>query len=221
MNSRMLTALRSQSITIRAAALAAACVLGAATAGAQAAPVAGSSASGKVGVISIRQAIVATAEGKLAQAELQSQFAPRQTEIENLTKQINDLQQRLSASQGKLSEEEQARLTTQGQKLAQQLDRKRNEFQEDVNAAQGEVFDRIGRKMVEVLDQYSRSNGISVVLDTSAQNSPVLYFSNQIDMTQDIIHLYDQSYPVKAGAAAGQPKPAAPKPAAPSPTPKP
>jgi len=218
-NSRILTALRSQSITIRTAALAAACVFGAAVAGAQTAPAAaGSSASGKVGVISIRQAIVATAEGKLAQAELQSQFAPRQTEIENLTKQINDIQQQLQLGT-KLSEERQAELTRQGTKLTQQLDRKRNEFQEDVNNAQGEVFDRIGKKMIDVLDQYSRTNGISVVLDTSAQGSPVLYFSNQIDMTQDIIHLYDQSYPVKQGAGA-QPRPAAPKPTAP-PTSKP
>jgi outer membrane protein len=181
---------------------------------AQGAPAAGSSASGKVGVIGIRQAIVATAEGKQAQAELQSQYAPRQTELENLTKQINDVQQRLSAANGKLSQEDEARLTTQGQKLTQQLDRKRTEFQEDLNSAQGEVFDRIGRKMVDVLDRYSRENGYSVVLDTSAQNTPVLYASNQVDLTQDIIRLYDQAYPVKAAVTTTPSKPAAQKPAA-------
>jgi outer membrane protein len=213
-NSRMLTALRSQSISIRTAGLAAACVLSAASALAQGAPAAGSSASGKVGVIGIRQAIVATAEGKQAQAELQSQFAPRQTELENLTKQINDVQQRLQAGQGKISQEEETRLTAQGTKLTQQLDRKRTEFQEDLNSAQGEVFDRIGRKMVEVLDRYSRENGYSVVLDTSAQNTPVLYASNQVDLTQDIVRLYDQSYPIKATATPT--KPAAQRPAAPA-----
>jgi outer membrane protein len=212
--SRMLTALRSQSISIRTAALAAACVLSAASAWAQGTTAAGASASGKVGVIGIRQAIVATAEGKQAQAELQSQFAPRQAELENLTKQISDIQQRLQAGQGKISQEEEARLTAQGQKLTQQLDRKRTEFQEDLNSAQGDVFDRIGRKMVDVLDRYSRENGYSVVLDTSAQNTPVLYASNQVDLTQDIIRLYDQAYPVKGAATATPPKPAAQKPTA-------
>ena len=217
-----LTALRSRNLAILIAVLAAVCVLSTAPAWAQATPSAGSSASGKVGIIGIRQAIVATAEGKQAQAELQSQFAPRQAEIENLTKQINDLQQRLTSSAGKLSQEEEARLTAQGQKLTQQLDRKRNEFQEDLNSAQGEVFDRIGRKMVDVLDRYSRENGYSVVLDSSGQNSPILYASNQIDVTQDIIRLYDQSYPVKsAPAASAQPKPAAQKPATPPPASKP
>ncbi len=198
----------------RMAALAAACVLGTAAVWAQAPAAAGSAATGKVGVINIRQAIVSTAEGKQASAELQSQFAPRQAELENLSKQVNDVRQRLSACEGKCSQEEIARLTTQGQRQAQQLDRKQTEVQEDVNAAQGDVIDRIGRKMVDVLDRYSRENGYIIVLDSSSQNSPILYASNQIDVTQDIIRLYDQAYPVKAGAAA-QPKPATSKPAAP------
>jgi outer membrane protein len=167
---------------------------------------------GKVGVINIRQAIVATAEGKLASAELQSQFAPRQTDLENLNKQINDVRQRL-AQGDKLSQEEQTRLQKQGELLARQLERKQNEYQEDVNAAQGDVIDRIGHKMVDVLDRYARESGYVVVLDSSSQNTPILYASNQIDVTQDIIRLYDQAYPVKAGAGT-QPKPAAPKPAA-------
>jgi outer membrane protein len=87
------------------------------------------------------------------------------------------------------------------------------EYQEDVNAAQADVIDRIGRKMVDVLDRYARENGYAVVLDSSAQSTPILYASTQIDVTQDIVRLYDQAYPVKAGATP-QPKPATPKPAA-------
>jgi outer membrane protein len=194
------------------AALAAASLLTTGAAWAQGTAAAGSAAPGKVGVINIRQAIVATAEGKQASAELQSQFAPRQTELENLNKQINDLRQRLSASTGKLSAEEEARLTKDGQRLTAQFDRKQTEFNEDINAAQGEVIDRIGRKMVDVLDRYSRENGYSIVLDSSAQNTPILYASNQIDVTQDIIRLFDQAYPIRAGAVTPQ-KPAAAKPA--------
>lgn len=176
-----------------------------------------SAALGKVGVINIRGAIGNTAEGKQASAELQSQFAPRQTELENLNKQINDLRQRLTACEGKCSQDEIARLTQQGQKATQRFDRLNNELQEDVNSAQSEIVDRIGRKMVDVLDQYARENGYIVVLDESAQNTPILYASTQIDVTQDIVRLYDKAYPVKAGAPAQQ-KPAAAKPAATNPT---
>src|SRR5258708_25499116 len=133
----------------RTAALAAACVLSTGAVWEKAQAGAGSSASSKVGVISIRQAIVTTAEGKVASAELQSQFASRQNEIENLNKQISELQQRLTSSTGKLSQEEEARLRQQGQRLAPRLDRMDTQYQGDGDAAQADVIDPIGRKIVE------------------------------------------------------------------------
>jgi outer membrane protein len=195
----------------RSAALLASALLGSVAIHAQSAP--GAAASGKVGVVDVRQAIVATSEGKQASAELQSQFAPRQSELEGLNKQIADIRQRLSVGAEKLSADEGARLQRQGEVLSHQLQRKQDEYQEDVNAAQADVVDRIGRKLVDVLDRYSRENGFVIVFDSSAQNSPVLYKSTQIDVTQDIVRLYDQAYPVRGGTTT--PKPAATKPATP------
>ncbi|MFI5093463.1 MAG: OmpH family outer membrane protein [Candidatus Acidiferrum sp.] len=204
-------------IVLRSAAIAAACLIGTGAAWAQAAPAAGAAGTSKlVGIINLRGAIGSTSEGKQASAELQSQFAPRSAEIDNLTKQINDLQQKLQAGQGKLSQEEETRLTAEGQRLTQRLDRRRSDFQEDASAAQQDVLERIGRKMVDVLDRYARENGFSIVLDTSGQNSPILYASNQIDVTQDIVRLYDQAYPVKAGTAPAAAKPAAKPPVKPN-----
>jgi outer membrane protein len=208
-------------IVLKSAALSAACLVGTAASWAQAAPAAAAAPVKSVGIINLRGAIGSTAEGKQASAELQSQFAPRSSEIDALPQQINDLQQKLQAGQGKLSQEEETRLTAEGQRLTQRLDRRRNDFQEDATAAQQEVLERIGRKMVDVLDRYARENGFSVVLDTSGQNSPILYASNQVDVTQDIIRLYDQQYPVKTGAAPATAKPATPKPATPPPATKP
>lgn len=204
-------------IVLKSAALAAACLIGTGAAWAQATPAAGAAGATKlVGIINLRGAIGSTAEGKQASAELQSQFAPRSAEIDNLTKQINDLQQKLQAGTGKLSQEEEARLTAEGQRLTQRLDRRRSDFQEDASAAQQDVLERIGRKMVDVLDRYARENGFSIVLDTSGQNSPILYASEQINITQDIVRLYDQAYPVKTGTAPAAAKPAAKPPAKPN-----
>jgi outer membrane protein len=204
---------------IRMAVFGTVCVLGTAAVRAQGAAAPGSAATGKIGVLSVRQAIVTTAEGKQASAELQSQFASRQNELEALNKQVNDLRQRLSAGQTTLSDEEKGRLTQQGTRLAAQLERKQNELQEDLNAAQGEVVDRIGRKMMDVLDRYSRENGLVAVFDSSAQSTPLLYVSTNVDITQDIIKLYDQAYPVKGGAVAAKPAATTPKPATTTPKP--
>ena len=180
--------------------------------GSSAAPVAS-----KVGTLNVRQAIVATAEGKQASAELQSQFSARQTDLDNVRKQIEDLQNRLRNGERTLSEDEKARLTRQGELLSRQYQRRQDELQEELNAAQAEVIDRIWRKMQEVLDRYARENGYSLVFDISGQNSPVIYNAGQTDLTPDLIRLYDQAYPVKGAT----PTPAPPKPAQPKPTPPP
>jgi len=206
----------------RNTALVAVVLIGTVAAQAQSAPANAATpaaAANKVGVLSVRQAIVTTAEGKQASAELQSQFAARQSELENMNKQINDLRSRLSAGQNTLSQEEQGRLTRQGEALAKQLQRKQEDYQEDVNAAQQEVIDRIGRKMMDVLDRYARENGYVAVFDTSAQGSNIIYASNQVDVTQEIIRLYDQAYPVKAGATPAKPAAAKPAPTTPTATP--
>ncbi|MGD0956672.1 MAG: OmpH family outer membrane protein [Candidatus Acidiferrales bacterium] len=175
----------------------------------------------KVGVINMQAAITGTAEGKQAAAEMQSQFTPRQTELQNLQKQAEDDQNRLRTGQSTLSEDEMARLNREYTLLTRTLQRKSQDAQDDFNEAQQEIVNRIGRKMVDILNKYAKENGYAVVLDSSSQQTPILYEANQIDVTQDIIRLYDQAYPVKAASAAPT-KPAAPRPAPATPaTPKP
>jgi outer membrane protein len=166
----------------------------------------------KIAMINMRNAIVATAEGKQAQAQLQSQFAPRQADLQNLQKQIEDLQRRMSEGARTLSDDEKGKMQRQGELLTRRLQRNNDDLNEELNAAQGEVVDGIGRKLLDVLDRYARENGYTVVLDTSAQGSPVVYGSSGSDITQDIVRLYDQAYPVKSAAAPAA-KPATPAPA--------
>jgi outer membrane protein len=167
-------------------------------------------ATAKIGVIDVQVAITSTAEGKQAAAELQSQFAPRQTELTNMQKQMEDIQTRLRTGQTTLSDDEKARLGREGEQLQRSYQRRSQDAQDDFNEAQREVVDRIGRRMIDVLNKYSRDNGYSIILDRSGQSSPVIFAANSTDVTQEIIRLFDQTYPAKAGATAA-PKPATPR----------
>ena len=179
---------------------------------------AAASAPSKIAVLNVRNAIVATAEGKQAQAQLQSQFAPKQNELQTTQKQVEDIQRRLSEGARTLSDDEKGKLQRQGELLTRRLQRDNDGLTEELNAAQGEIIDGIGRKMLDVLDRYARENGYVAVLDTSAQGSPVIYGSSQADITQDVVRLYDQAYPIKAGSPAAAAAPA-PKAATPAPAP--
>src|ERR1700722_2095586 len=118
----------------------------------------------KVGVINVQIAITSTAEGKQAAAELQSKFAPRQTELDNMRKQLDDLQTRLRTGQTTLSDDEKARLAREGDVLTRSYQRKQQEAQDDFNDEQQDVVNRIGRKMMEVLDKYSKENSYVMIL---------------------------------------------------------
>jgi outer membrane protein len=152
----------------------------------------------KVGVLNVRQVILGSAEGKQAAAELQSQFSPRQTELANLQKQIQDAQAR--GQQQTTPDDERQRLARSIEVWNRTLQRKGNELQEDVQAAESDVANRIGQKMLEIVDRYARENGFAVVIDVSSQSIPVIYASSQVDITQDVVRLYDAANPVRPAA---------------------
>ena len=78
----------------------------------------------KFGVINVQAAIQTTAEGKLAGAELQSQFAPRQTELQNMQKQIQMTKPGCAPGQATLSDDEKSRLQREKETLNRSLQRK-------------------------------------------------------------------------------------------------
>ena len=173
-------------------------------------------APSKLGVLNVTAAVFNTAEGKQGLAEMQSKFAPQQTELQNLQKQIQDAQRRLGEGQNTLPDEEKARLGRQIEIWTRSGQRKQQELEELVTFERNDLGERILKKMDAVIERFAQENGFAVVIDVSAQNVP--YWSNQIEITQDVIRAYDGANPV--GAAAQQP--ARPAPAQPGQTrPKP
>jgi len=168
---------------------------------------------GKVGVLNMEVAITNTEEGKQASNELQAKFAPRQTELQNLQKQMQDIQTRLQTGATTLSDEEKYRLQRELETLNRTATRKQQEAQQDYQDAQQDLINQLGRKLMTVLDKYASDNGFAVILDESSQQTPIIYAAKTIDVTQDIIKLYDQNYPVKAAATTPKPAPGTAKPA--------
>ena len=95
------------------------------------------------------------------------------------------------------------------------------DFDADVQAEEGKVMNELGGRLMEVLGKYASQNGLSLVMDTSNQQSPVIWADPSIDITADIVKLYDLAHPLAAAPAAPAPA-AAPKtpPAAPAPATK-
>ncbi|MGI9100825.1 MAG: OmpH family outer membrane protein [Terriglobales bacterium] len=173
-------------------------VAAAAPAGAAPNTVAPSAATGRIGIISIQNAIFMTNEGRRDLETLQAKFEPKQKELNAANQDIENLQKQLQTQGDKLNE--QAR-----NELARNIDAKKKSFQRNYEDAQSDfqnqqndILNRVGGKVMEVLDKYAKQNGYSMILDVSNPQSPVLWAAQTTDLTQEIVTAYNAQSGVPA-----------------------
>jgi outer membrane protein len=162
-------------------------------------------AAGKIGVINMQAAIANTGEGKKVIADLQKKYQPRQQELQRLQQEIQAIQDQLSKQSATLSDEEQGRLNRDAEEKQKQLKRSADDAQSDFNHDRDESINKIGQKMVRVINEYAQQNGFSLILDDA--QIPVYFASKDIEVTEEIIKRYDAANP--AGDAGAASKPAA------------
>jgi len=165
----------------------------AAIAGAQAPP------PTKVGVIQVQAALTGTKDGQKAVAEYQSRIAPKVKEMERKRAEIQELQDKLS--KGGAAMAQQAK-----DDLARTIDSKTKSYNRDMEDAQAEaqaeerkMLEELSGKMQAVIEKYGVANGYTLLLDVSNQNTNVIWIATSIDVTKDIIDLYDKMNPAGPG----------------------
>jgi Skp family chaperone for outer membrane proteins len=156
-------------------------------------------AGDKIAVVDIQQAIMGTAEGKQAIQELQKKYQPRTTEINQRQQDVQQLQDQLQKQLTTLSAEEQRRMQHDLQEKQTVLQRLEQDAQSSFQYDRDTVMRDLGQKMVQVIDQYASGHGYALVIDGS--QVPVYYAAKGVDITPEIVKLYDTSHPVQAAAA--------------------
>lgn len=174
----------------------------------------------RLAVISLRLTIATTAEGKQALADFETRFAPRQREISEINRKIDELAKQFQEKQSTWSDEQKAKAQLEGQRLTRMLNRKQKEFQDDRDAAKADIVQTIGAKLLPVIEQYAREHNLGTVVDSSGPGAPLLFVSPTADITEAVAKLYDQTHPVKAAASAPAKPVAAPAKPAPATVPK-
>ncbi len=169
----------------------------------------------KIAIIHLQNAIIGTKDGQKAAKELETRFMPKRKEIEGRQGAIQALQAQLRASSNTANEEQKNKLMRDIDVKQKALQRDGEDASAELDQEQQKLFQDIGGKVMAVIDKFASDNGFAVVIDVSAQSSPILYASTSIDITRQIVELFDKNSP----AATAAPAPAAPPPAKPKPAP--
>jgi len=174
-------------------------------------------APNKIAIIHLQNAIIGTRDGQKAAKELETKFMPKRQEIEKRQGEIQALQQQLRASSNTASEEQKNKLMRDIDVKQKALQRDGEDASAELDQEQQKLFQEIGGKVMAVIDKYATDNAFAVVIDVSAQSSPILYASTAVDITRQVVETYDKNAPASNAVPPAAVKPAAPKPAAPKP----
>ena len=168
----------------------------------------------KVATIQVQTAILSTTDGKKAQNELTNKFNPRKQALEKKQSDIAGLQDQLKKGSATMNQDTRDKLARDIDSGQKSLQRDGEDFEADVQQEENKIMSDLGQKMMDVIVKYATQQGFAMVIDVSSQQTPVLWADPAVDITQEIVKLYDQAHP--AGAAAAPVKPGTPPPAAPS-----
>ena len=170
----------------------------------------------KIAIIAFQPAVAQTNEGQRAFADLQKKYQPKQTQLKTLSDEIDKLTKDLQAQGDKLSEAERAARAKTIDDKKKQLERNAEDAQNDFQNEMQELYGSLAQKVYDVLNEYSKAHGYTLVLDIAQQQSPVLYATESTNITKAIVDAYNtkSGVPAPATPAAGTPTiPSAPRPA--------
>jgi outer membrane protein len=149
----------------------------------------------KVATIHIQNALVSTKDGQKAAADLSSKFEPRKKQIDAKNAEIAALQQELNRGSNTMADAKRLSLTREIDQKTKSLQRESQDAQEELEQEQNKILSELYQRVLVVIEKYARDNGYAVVLDISSQQTPVVWAANGVDITKEVIDLYDKNAP--------------------------
>jgi outer membrane protein len=167
----------------------------------------------KVAIINVQGAILATKDGEKARNAIRVKFEPRAKDMEARNAEVQKLREQLNKGANTMSAEAREKLSRDIDDRQKKLQWDSEDMQNELQQEEGKLVNDIGQRLVQVIDEYSKAQNFTIVLDVSGQQSPVIWAANGIDITQQIVDLYDKKFGTSAPAAAAPGATPAAKPA--------
>jgi outer membrane protein len=136
----------------------------------------------KIGVVNAAKVLEEAPQMETARKALEKEFAPRDQELVELQKSVRNLEEKLNRDGDIMSDVERRNMERDIRSRTRELKRMQDEFNEDLNLKRNEAFDRIRRKVLEVVNAIGKKEKFDLIV-----NDGVLYASERIDITSAVI----------------------------------
>jgi len=153
----------------------------------------------KIAFINTTAVLQGTAEGKKELTALEAFVNERQKKLEDEQTKLQELRQQYDSQSRMLNPDTAAEMQRSISEKERTVRRAQEDLEMDINRRRTEVLTRMSEKIQAVIAEYAETNGLGAVF----METPTLpFFAPGLDITADIIKLYDQKNPVADAAAA-------------------
>jgi outer membrane protein len=144
-----------------------------------------------------------TAEGKKELAALEAYVSERQKALDSEQSKLQELRRQFDSQSRMLNPDTAAEMQRSITEKDRTVRRTQEDMELDVNRRRNELLSRMSEKIQVVIAEFAEANGYGAVF----METPTLpYFAPTLDITSEIVRLYDQKNPVaSAGPAAPAP----------------
>jgi outer membrane protein len=127
---------------------------------------------------------------------LNREFQPRQTELQQLSQKIQQLKDEVDKTKSVAEPRALQQKVDQLEQLNKDLQRKSEDAQAAYNKRRGEIFAPLEEDIKKGLEAFAKQRGINVIIDGSTV--PVVYAADSIDMTRAFINDFNSKNPATA-----------------------
>jgi outer membrane protein len=154
----------------------------------------------KIGFINTVEVLYGTEEGKIELEKLNQFGTEKQNQLATEGTTLQQLQEQYAAQQASLNALTRAEMEREIQDRDLQLKRLQEDIQLEFNERQNEVLERMSVKIQEIINEYAPQNGFGVIF---LRNEAQTFVDNSLDITPDIVRIYNERNPV-GGQGASQ-----------------
>ena len=151
----------------------------------------------KIAWIDLDAAIFTCEQGKKEFADLQKILDAKKVEMDNLRKEVDNLQNQINVQGSKLTDEARADMEDQLEVKNTQLQRFQQDAQKDIDARRQRIGNNIGKKMLPVIEKLAKEKSLGTVQIFNPNRDA--FVDPALVITDEIVKAYNQAY--AAGAA--------------------
>jgi len=150
--------------------------------------------AGSIGFVDAERAVASVKEGQAKLREFEAWAEPERQRVEALQARMNDLRQQINQQSTVAAEEALEELRQRELDARREFEEARRAFQRQLEAKQNEFLGDVAVKVGTVASEYGKTNGYDAIFVLNAQ--PLVFVAESADITDTIIKLYDERYPL-------------------------